>query len=57
MTKFAKERAELVELGQHVIKVQFGVRNSLLGPSEDGGKAPKGLIMSPGPALLETGAK
>lgn len=57
MTKFAKERAELVGLGQHVITVQFGVRNSLLGPSEDGGKAPKGLIMSQGPALLETGAK
>lgn len=46
-----------VGLGQLVIKVQFGARKSLLGPSEDGGKAPKGPIMSQGPALLETGTK
>lgn len=44
-------------LGQQVIKVQFGARNNFLGPSEDGGRAPKDLIMSQGPAWLETGTR
>lgn len=57
MTDLPRRELNWVRLGQCVIKVQFGARNNFLGPSENGGRAPKGLIMSQGPTWLETGAR